>query len=203
MKNQVVKIENTLWKSVMIAEDSVYLSSSKEKSAEAFEKSIEKSGMLSKTEAIPFASISGVNFNESSDTASISYTNAKGKAKDLKLQIGDDEISNQFGEFLGQELGLARTETQEGTLKPLLLNALYLVIAIGATIFLGTMDGSEEIDTDSGSRKSQRNKAIFKFLYETLGPTGIIIVGSLISLYLGYRLYNRYKNPAKEVAFTR
>lgn len=203
MKNQVVKLENTSWKSVMIAEEHVYLSSSKEKSAEGFEKTIEKSGMLTKTEAIPFASISSVKFNEATDTASLLYTNAKGKEKDLTLQIGDDEVSNEFGEFLGSHLQFGRIETQESQLKPLLLNGLYLIIAVGATIFLGTMDGADEIDSDTGSRKSQRNKAIFKFLYETLGPTGIIIVGSLISLFLGYRLYNRYKNPAKEVIFTR
>ncbi|HAP60959.1 MAG TPA: hypothetical protein DCR93_16145, partial [Cytophagales bacterium] len=55
--------------------------------------------------------------------------------------------------------------------------------------------------TDGSSRRSRSRGAILKAIVDTLGQTGVIILGSLVSLFLIYRLYKRFKNPATEVQY--
>lgn len=85
--------------------------------------------------------------------------------------------------------------------KPLLVNLLALVFVIVTTIVLSTTD-TDEMSEGYSSRSRSRN-ALTKSIVETLGPTGVIIAGALISIYLGYRLYSRYKNPAKEIVYAK
>ncbi|MEM6804085.1 MAG: hypothetical protein AAF696_21960 [Bacteroidota bacterium] len=202
MNNQVFKIENQKWKSFMISDTDLHLSSGKEKSVEGFEKTLAKSGLLKSTKSISLDSIMGISFNEKAENLTLRYQGEKGSKK-LKLEMEDEDLSNQLGEYLGQSLGMGREEVVESTWKGMMNNLLYLIISIGGTIFLALMDNPEDLDTDSGSRKSQRGKAVIKLLHETVGQTGIIIIGTAISLFLAYRIYKRYQEPAKEVSFSR
>ena len=202
MENQIFVIENIFWKSLAIKGDEFWLSQDQVSDFEKFEKGIKKTGLMKSGQAYPLSSIIEISFNEASESVKLKYQNEKGKQKKLNIGFGDKDLSNQFGQFLGEKLGMKKSQKQESQLKPLLLNCLYLIFSIGVTFVLATIEDTNEL-TGGGTRRSQSGKAILKLIVDTIGQTGVIIVGSLISLFLIYRLYNRFKNPAYEVLYKR
>ena len=202
MENQIFEVAAGISKSMLLRDDELWFSQDKVKSFEKFEKAVNKTGLLQSAYKVPLSSINEVSFNEASESAKIKYINEKGKEKKLNIGFGEVSISNQFGEHLGEKLGFTKSSTQESQLKPLLLNGLYLLLAIGGTFIFGTMEDTAEI-TDNNSRRGRGGRAIMKLIVDTIGQTGVFIVGGLISLYLAYRLYKRYKNPSNEIVFAK
>ena len=200
MENQIFEIESTLWKSLAIKGDELWISQDKVSNFEKFEKGIRKSGLMKSAYAVPLSSISEISFNEASESIKLKYEDEKGKQKKLNIGFGDKDLSNQFGQFLGDKLGMKKSQKQEGQLKPLLLNVLYLILSVGGTIFLATMEDTDEL-TDRGTRRSRNKGAFLKLIVDTIGQTGVIIIGTLISIYLIYQLYKRFKNPANQVVY--
>ena len=187
---------------MLLRDNEIWFSQDNIKSFEKFEKAVNKTGMMRSAYTVPLSSISEVSFNEASESAKIKFTTEKGKEKKLKIGFNDTAVSNQFGEHLGTKLGLNKSTTQESQIKPLLLNALYLLIALGATVFLGTIDDTSEL-TESSSRRNRGKGAILKIIVDTIGQTGVFIIGGLISLYLAYSLFKRFKNPSNEVVYSK
>ncbi len=200
MENQIFAIESTFYKSLVIKGDELWLSQNKVTDLEKFETAIQKTGMMKSAYAYPLSAISEISFNEASESVKLKYQDEKEKQKKLKISFGDKGLSNQFGQFLGDKLGMTKSQQQEGQIKPLLLNVFYLILAIGGTIFLAAMDDTNQL-TDSGSRRSRNKGAFLKLIVDTIGQTGVIIIGTLISLYLIYQLYKRFTNPANEVVY--
>ena len=202
MENQIFEVGAGISKSMVLKDDEIWFSQDKVRNLEKFEKAINKTGMLQSAYKVPLSKISEVSYNEASESAKIKYLNDKGKEKKLNIGFGDTAISNQFGKHLGEKLGLNQSSTQEGQLKPLLLNALYLAFAIGGTFLFGMMDDTSQI-TDSSRRKGSGARAIMKLVIDTIGQTGVFIVGGLISLYFAYQLYKRFKNPSNEILYSK
>ncbi|MEZ4907204.1 MAG: hypothetical protein R2771_06100 [Saprospiraceae bacterium] len=202
MENQIFEVAAIFYKSLVLRENELWVSQNKVGSLEKFEKAVNNTGMMKSAFSIPLTSISEISYNEASESTKLKYTNEKGKDKKLNIGFGDVAVSNQFGEYLGNKLGFKKSSTKEGQLKPLLLNGLYLLIAIGGTFFLGMMDDTSEL-TESGSRRSRNKGAFLKLIVDTVGQTGVFIIGGLISIYLAYKLYKRYKRPSNEILFTK
>lgn len=202
MENQIFEVAATFYKSLVLKNDELWVSQNKISNLEKFEKAVNNTGMMKSAFAIPFSTISEISFNEASESAKIKYYNEKGKEKKLNIGFGDMTTSNQFGNYLGGKLGFKKSSKQEGQLKPLLLNALYLIIAIGGTFLFGMMDDTSQI-TESTRRKGSGARAILKLVIDSIGQTGVFIVGGLISLYLAYQLYKRFKNPSNEILYSK
>ena len=202
MENHIYSVDAHLWKSLVITEDELWVSSSRMKDLEKFEDATLKTGLLKTAYAHPLSNIYKVSFNEASDNVTIRYKNEKGKDKKMEVDFKDREVSNDFGEFLGDKLGLVRDEKQESQTKQLLYNLLYLLITVGATYFLATIENTDEL-TSGGSSRSRSRGAMIKFVVDTLGQKGVIAVGGAIALFLIYKLYKRYTKPAKEVLFSK
>ena len=45
-------------------------------------------------------------------------------------------------------------------------------------------------------------KQMFANIVESLGPTAVTAIGSLIIVYLVYRTFKRFSNPAKDIIYT-
>lgn len=200
MENQIFAIESTFYKSLAIKGDELWLSNNKESDFGTFENGIKKTGLMKAAYAYPLASITEISYNEASERIKLRYKDDNGKLKKLNIKFDDQERSNRFGAFLGEKLGMTRSQEQERQWKPLLTNLFYLIVAIGGTYALAMIDDTTEL-TDGGSRKSRSRGAILKMIVDTIGQTGVIVIGSLISLYLIYRLYTRFQQPANEVVY--
>lgn len=202
MKNHIFYIKSVPWESLAITDNEIWLSSSKVRSLDKFEEGVNKTGMMKTTYAYSLSTISEVAYNESTESVKIRYRNEKGKDKKLNMDFGDEDLSNEFGQWLGEYLNLTKSEKKENQLKKLLEYLFLLVLTIGGTYFLATMEDTSGL-TDSSSRRTRNRGAFLKLIVDTIGQTGVIIVGALISAYLIYQLYTRYTNPASDILYIR
>ncbi len=198
MENKIFKVKAGVSRSIVLREDEIWLSEKSIGNIEKFEKAVNKTGLLKTAYKIPLSSVFHVSYNEASEKAEVEYINEKGKKKFVEINFNDKALSNQFGEYLGEKLGFEKTSTQENRLIPLLLNSFYLVITVFLTVYFGTHDSSA---LDSGSRKGSTVRAIMKLIVDTVGHTGVFIIGGLISILVVYNLYKRFKNPSNEVSY--
>ena len=75
-----------------------------------------------------------------------------------------------------------------------------MVFTIGFTYFMATLEDGSELD-GSGNSKSRGAAAILRIAHHLVGPTGIMIIGTLISLIIAYSTYSRFKNPEQNIVF--
>ena len=202
MENQIFEIATTFYKSLVLTNDALWISANKERDLEKFEEAVNKTGMMKSAFAVPLSSVTSISFNEASEQVKVKYLDESSKVKSLSIGFSDSAHSNQFGNYLGNKLGYTKQVIKETQLKPLLLNAMYLLLAIVTTVALGLIDTPAEM-TDNGSSRRRNKGAFVKLIADTIGQTGVLIIGGLISAYLAYQLYKRYKNPASETVFTK
>jgi|GEM_PF-2426060 len=201
--NNIFHVEGHNVKSVLFTETEMWLSDKTIRDIESFEKKVNNPGMLDVSAKISFDSIKSLSFKNGERHLSISYTNEKGNSKKEVITFEDEASLSGVTNYLTTALNMQESVTDENKLTALLYNLLPLAIVIGLTIFLGTMESSEEIDVDSVSRRSRSGAAIMRWLHDTLGSTGIIIAGSIISLYLIYNTYNNYKRPKQVITWSK
>lgn len=188
--------------SFTLRENEIWISQNKVRSIEKFEKAVLNTGMLKSAYSIPLDKVYEVKFNEGDESLLIRYVNEKEKNKKLNIAFDDEPFSNKVGVYLGEKLGFSKQVEVESKIKPLLINGLILLFSIGATVVFGLMeDPGAEVDVDSGSRRNRGGRQLMKFLFETIGQTGVIILGTAISLYLAYQLYQRYKSPTNVITY--
>lgn len=201
MEKYLVQLNNTIWKSALISGDNLYLCMDRKKEAEAIENAVERNGIMTNTELIPFENIHNVQFNEVRDVTSVNYTNAKGKSKHVKLSFISEDLANEFGHELGTRLRFQKHIKKEDQLPPLVINVSGLLFSLFITLFLFYYDPGTMNDTN-GERKDSGGAAIYNTIYDLIGQTGLVVLAGMASLYFLYRLYNRYTNPAREFLFS-
>jgi len=202
MENQIFFVQAGMNKSIVLRPDEIWLSLDKIKKLEKFEKAVRGKGTLSIGSSIPYSAISEVSYNEASKSAKIKYTNKKGKEKKLNVGFDDTKLSNQFGQHLGGKLNMKRSSTTESQVKPLVINGLLLITSIFFTVYFGTIEDTSDL-VDNTSGRNRGRGAFVKVLIDAVGPTGVFVVGGLVTLFLAYQLYDRFKNPSNEITFSR
>ncbi len=204
MKDRIIFVEKAKWKSIVLTDRELWLSKEKIKSLETFGAAVNHPHQVKVVAyKYPLEKLVKLKFNETSDTVQYEYPMSRGN-KVINLKFNDEKQANEFGNYLGEQLQFKKTEFAESKLKPLLLNAFYVLVAIALTYGFGLY--FDEADFESSSSSSRRNgggRAIVRILYNTIGQTGLLIIGGLITLYLIYQLYQRFQHPAKDVVYER
>ena len=202
MENQIISVKSTFWKSLVVRDNELWLSQNNVSNLEKFEKGIHQTGLMKSAYAYPLESITEVSFNEASEAIKLRYIDEKGKNKKMSFEFGDVELSNHFGHFLGAKNRFAKSEKQESQTKYLMLNGLYLFVAVAMTAWLYSMDDFSDFG-DSAKGKRRGMAMLIQSILETIGHTGILLIGILSTAYLGYNLYKRFQNPASEIVYTK
>src|SRR5687768_6481315 len=203
MENIIYEISGAHMKSLMLTNDEIWVSSGSHSTVEKLEKSANSTGLMQSGQKISLASIYQITFNERSSSVKFFFVNAKGKNDNLNIAFDSKERANEVANFIGNKLGLTRNVNEESKIKAMLPNALGLLIAIICTYAIGTVESADEINTDSVRGKNRLGASILRKLHETIGQTGILILGTLIVLYLAYTIYKRYNNPAKVITYSK
>jgi len=201
MENQIFKIKAGSTQSLVLRSDEIWLCLDKIKSLEKFEKVVQQTGLLSIGYTIPYSSINEVFFKDLSETVTIKYLNKKGVEKKFKAEFNNISQDNEFGNYLGTKLEFHKEITQERKIKQLLINLLYLIFTIAATVYLTSIDTLSLVENSSG--KNRGISFVIYIIVDTIGHTGVYIIGGLISLFIIYDLYKRYNNPSGEIVFKR
>lgn len=202
MKNKLIHLNEKELKTFAFTETEILFSSKKHDSLESLLASKTKSGMLETFLTIPVEKLNNIGYNEANESLKFKYLNAKGKQKSRSLDLRDPAIRDQVANDIAEMKGLQKNITEESKTKPLLIN---LGIAAVTGFFTVVMSGAaremaegKEIDV-SGRRSGI--KQLMLTISDFLGPTGVLIVGGLITVGILYSAYKRYSNPTNEISF--
>ncbi|WNJ19362.1 hypothetical protein [Pontibacter sp. G13] len=200
MESNIYSLIGKMWKSVTVHNGELWVSNSKRRSIEKFSEAVQKTGMMKSAYAWPYDRITAVSFNTASSDVEVSYLNEKDKEKSYQLEFLDEEEANQFGNFLGKDLGYGVMENKEPAWKPLGKSLLYIASILFLTIMGATVEDPSELGENS--RNGRAIGKILALITDVIGQTGLIIVGVLASLVIGFFAFKRFKNPAQDVTYS-
>jgi len=200
MENQVIALSGDMYKSIGFTDKRLFLSQKNERDFEALKKTGQDTSSTTAGTYVYLENLSSVNLNTGSSKIKVKYLDYRKKNQSVSFEFSSKEKSMVFAQVLGAKFGLQRTVEEEKQWLPLLKNIGWLTLSMGFTYFLATMDDASELD-NSGSAKSRAGAAILRMVHEFLGPIGITIIGTLISLGIAYSAYSRYKSPESNIVF--
>lgn len=196
MINKVFSISGNKISSFIIDENSLKFSSQNFDSFTDFQDAWNKKLSLATKVEITFENIKSIKKEEFDKDILIKYKAFGGLPADCEFSFTDfDDYETFFSYFTDKRYFQQTIET----LTPFKAIQNYLigfVVTIGITIFsyfeaIALANGTAEEAHSSKSRT-------FNFVVELLGEKGVILIGTVISLFLIYKIWTRFKNPPNQ-----
>lgn len=203
MENLVIRLDEKNWKSLMVAQGYVNLSSKGHDSPGTFFGSLEKKGLLESLKRIPIPRITQISLLEGDDTVHFEWFDEKGKAQKLSAEFDSGQDAERLVDHLAAARGMSRKERSAGLWKSIGNGVIGLLVSLALTAI--TYIAAKEIEAGGDMHVSGRRawvKVIIWGIAETLGPTGSLILGLLISAAFGWFVWSRLKKPPTEVVWS-
>jgi len=202
MKNEIIFLSGEKFKTLGISEERIFLSEKKEQQFSTLQKTAQDVNDTSKGKAILLEKINKLQLNTGGAKVKINYQDYTKKNKTVEVALNSVEQSKAFAQYLGGILGMNQTVSTEQQWLPLLKNIGWLILTLGLTYFMGTMDDASDLET-SGGRRTRGGAAILRIIYDMVGQTGVFIIGTLIAVGIGYNAYKRFSNPENNIVYTK
>ncbi|MBK8612950.1 MAG: hypothetical protein IPN85_05565 [Flavobacteriales bacterium] len=203
MENLVFRLDEKNWKSLMMANGHVYISSKGHDSPGTFFNSIEKKGLLESLKKIPIAGITQMSLLAGDETVHFEWYDEKGKVQKFSAEFDAEQDAQRLTEHVAGVRGMKQSERSAGTWKAIGNGVIGLVATLAMTgITYGIAKQLERgEDMDIHGRKAWF-KALLWGVAEILGPMGTIAVGLLIAAAFGWFIWSRLKKPPTEVVWS-
>lgn len=181
---------------IVLTDEGIIISNPSENEHPGISQEIEKGNLdaIKKPSVIPFNKIKKIKANRKDADIKVNYHKKETKNllfNDMKTR---DEVFTQIKNHLGDKATLSTKEYSpvRASFQPIIT-----LIICGALTFAGYMGAKGLAAGGTAVIKGRRIfiKKIFYWLMETLGPTGFIIVGSLIGIGIIYWLVKRVQDP--------
>jgi len=202
MKNQIIRLDEKNRKVFGFNDEQLIFSSKGHSTFDSLLAAAEKPGMLETLKTVSFNDVRGVEYNESDEGFIIKY-DKKGKIKKIGVGIKDANLRQNVVREIAAVKGFNESVVAESTTTPLLLNGFLVLVSAAATyIFRGmavdAQNGEHYVATGRRSGIAQ----LFANLVESLGPLWVTVIGVLFTLYMIYKAYKRFTNPASEIKYS-
>jgi hypothetical protein len=199
-KNPIFYLDEKEWKSFLITENAILLSSKKYTDATEMIEAADKKSMLSltKTKEIELNTLEKLTHLDNSDSLTIHHG-----GKSLSLDFGDAQNVKNVAATLSEIRNFNVSQGSQTTFSAMTPSLIGLGVTAVLTWLIHSMAAEIAMgqDVDVSGRKSLY-KRIFAWLAETLGTTGTLAVGGLIALTCLYFMYQAYKNPSDEYVYS-
>jgi hypothetical protein len=199
-KNPIFYLDEKEWKSFLITENAILLSSKKYTDAAEMIEAGDKKSMLSltKTKEIALDTLEKISHLDNSSSLTLTHG-----GKTLSLDFGDAEKVKEVAAVLSDMRQFTVSQGSQTTFSAMTPSLIGLGVTVGLTWLIHSMaaDIASGQEVDVSGRKSLY-KRIFAWLAETLGTTGTLAVGGLIALACLYFMYQAYKNPSDEYVYS-
>jgi hypothetical protein len=190
IENQVLKVTGEKIECLLMSENAIQLLSSECATADEFNAAWTKKLSLATKSEIAYKSIKSITKEEGEDH--IVVKSGMVGEQHLTFQNADDLQS--FYAFFQNEKGFVKTEETMPALKsamPYVWGLVGTLAATGLGYYLSVADDAPQ----EGSTRSARRGRMVQWVVDTLGTTGILLLGFGISAYVAYMIWSRYKNP--------
>lgn len=201
---KVIDVNGEKIESMVLDKDQIRLISKKFNSIEDFNESWNKKISLANKVKIDYQDIKSITKEDAADGITIRYSGGLG-SKSCKIEFPYDEDRDAFYEFLTSEKHFARTEEKLSAFdaSKSMLISLAVTIALFVFAYFQALEITSPgfIEDDGDSRSSRKARSLHAIL-EFLGPNGVLLIGLALIGFMGYKLWNRYKNPPLQIKFT-
>ena len=199
-KNMFLTLDDEKWKSFLLDNTNIQLSSKKYKDAAEMLNAAENKSMLSltKTKAIALSGIEKLTYLENADTLTIHYMGEK-----TALDFGNTETVKNVAAAIAQIRNLSLTQGSQSTWSAIAPPLLGLgVTAVFTFLINGIANEIAAGKTVNTSGRRAWLKSILTWLAELLGPIGSLAVGALLAGLFLYLIYKAYKNPSNQFVYS-
>ncbi|MFY7786846.1 MAG: hypothetical protein ACOVQA_03125 [Thermoflexibacteraceae bacterium] len=179
--------------SLLISENSFQFSSASFDNDTAFIEAWQKTLTLNTKTEVKFEQIKSITKEDNDNEICINYKNSLGLPMSCNFSFDDEANTTIFFSFLLENLHLSRTEEKLSPFKAITSQLFWLAFIVAATAFAYYMAvemANGEI-SEGGSRKTRA----FKILIEMLGEQGVLALGGLAILIMGYFIWKRVSKP--------
>jgi hypothetical protein len=200
LKHSFIWLNDEQWKSFLMDENGIQLSSKKHADSADMTSSIEKKSLISltKTKFLPFNTIEKVSHLENGDVLTIHQ-----EGKKVNLTFSDATVAQDVANEIADTRSFTCTQGSQSTVSALTPSLVGLAMTILFTFLINDManDMAQGIPVDTSGRRAFV-KQIMAWVAEALGSTGTLAVGTLLVGLCLYFMYKAYKNPANEFVYS-
>jgi hypothetical protein len=204
MEYTIHQLEEKNWKSLMLTLDRMLVSSKKYADSQTFEEKFGEKSMLESKNEIPLSSINKLSREEKSNIVTFHYNNENNKETSIAYTFENISSVAEVSDHFTEKLKFKKEKVQQSAISAVIFPAILALVGIlGTWLFASQASSGESMVSESGVRRNRGIKMILGNILDSLGTTGIIVVGSLITAYLIYSAYKTYKNPPFDLVYTR
>lgn len=202
--DNIIYLQSEIYKSMLLRDKELWLSDGKEADVEKFEKAIQKKGLFNDAHSIPLHTLYKIHYNETLPSKiHLSYTDIKDEWQDIEIDFDNTAKGIEFAEYLAQKNRMSKTVEEENKTQKLVINMAGAILAAALSLWLGIYVDPARIDENTGGLKRKRYARLLKFIYDTIGQKGLLLIGLAIFAVLVYRAYKQYHNPGNVVSYNR
>jgi hypothetical protein len=200
--NRVFKVSGEKIESLMVGNDSLKMLSKAYTNPNEFEETWGKSLTLVTKNEIKFDSIKRITQEEGDEEVKVHYKGSMGMSLSVGLTFASSDDREAVLRFFEEKMHYSRSSVQLSPMKSAMPSVWGLVISLAGTIFMywtaaKVASGGHLHNADDYSRTARRGRTL-ESIASTLGTTGVLLIGGLITAIVGYMLYQRFKNPPTE-----
>ncbi len=187
--------------SFIIDENIIKFSSHKATSLVDFHEAWNKKITLAKKHEVKLDSIRSIKKEENDDDVTIKYKNFAGINSAMVLSFQEPSDCDLFFNYFEKQHFFQRTNETLSPTKAIKNYVIGLVVAIGITIFSyfeAVKIGNSTADVEIHSRKGR----FYHNIIGMIGENGVLLIGGLISKFIIYTIWTRYKNPPTQIVLT-
>ncbi len=199
MENLVIRLDDNKWKSLMVAQGHINLSSKKHDSPISFLDALANKGLLESQKRIPIAAIGQVSLLNGDDTVRFEWLEGKGGSGKIALECSSEEDALRLAEHVAGVRGLRPTERAAGRWRAIGNGVIGLLVSLALTAI--TFGAAKEIEAGGEIHVSGRRawlKVVIWGIAEALGPVGSLVLGLLVSALFALFVWKRLKRPPTE-----
>ncbi len=199
-----VPLSDMKWKALMITDKAIVLSNKKYSSLESMAKNLQGVGTLEDKEEFRYQSLEELSFLSNGENLNLKKLNFKKKPVSVSVSLNDINLIEQIVNLVQQNGEFEKTEEKANTLTVVqgsLIKIAGSIIATALFYFIAnSMASGEELNTDG--RKGFL-KEILVTILDTIGATGVLLIGVLITSIFIYQLVQKLKVPTSLIKLRR
>lgn len=194
------------WKSMMITDKAVVLSNKRYDSFESMALNLKGTEALEEKEEYWYQSLDELSFLANGENLTMKKLDYKRNPVSTTINLPNAKILNQLIVAMTQDQQFVKSEEKPSVFIVAKASLIQILVAGGLTAMLYhaavDMADGEPVDTGTRVRPSLFGK-ILVAIVETVGSTGVLLIGSAVTLFLLYKLIKKIKNPSAYIIMKR
>ena len=189
---------------MMITDKALVLSNKEYSSFESMAQNLKETGPMEEKEEFWYQSLEEMSYLENGENLTLKKLDFRKNPVSTTINVGDIEIINELVRAMSQEEEFIISEEKASSLSVAKASLIRTAIAGGFTalFYLAAIDTASGSDVDTSGRRSFF-KRILAGIIDTIGATGVLIIGGALTSFFLYQLFQKLKSPPSLIRMKR